>query len=534
MKRALLIIGIVVALLLVVAVTLPLFFDADSFRPRIEAELQQALARPVKIGHLSLSLLAGGVSAADISIADDPAFSSKPFLQAKSLDVGLDLWPLIVSRALNVHSITVVGPQVTLLHTPGGRWNFSSLGAAHPAAAKPGAGPSNFSVEKLRVVDGRVSVGAVGRRPLAYNDVTLEAGNISDKSPIPFTVDATTPGGGKMHIEGNAGPIDRADASLTPLQATIAISGLDLARTGFLPPDSGIAGLVDYKGSTSSDGKTLRSEGAAKIQDLRLVKNGTPARQPVSFQFVTNYDLQRQVAALDNGELRTGNSVVHINGTLQSRAEGPVVQMKLAGHNLPITDLTGLLPALGVSLPAGSSLQGGTATANLAIDGALDKLVTTGTVDLANVKLANFNLGSKMKGVATLAGVRTGSDTTIQAMNSRLRIAPEGIRAESLTIIVPEFGTVTGAGTVSNTNALNFKMAAKLNNQASLVSGLQRVAGIGQVNKPIPFLVQGTTSNPVFLPDVGGLVTNTITAPGQGAQGLGGILGGFFQKKKKK
>jgi AsmA protein len=132
-----------------------------------------------------------------------------------------------------------------------------------------------------------------------------------------------------------------------------------------------------------------------------------------------------------------------------------------------------------------------------------------------------------------LAGIRTSSDTTIQAMNSRLRVAPEGIRADALSIVIPELGTITGAGTMSAANALNFKMAAKLNSSASMVGGLQKVAGLGQVNKPIPFLIQGTTQNPVFVPDVGGLLGSTVTAPVQGVQqGIGGITGMFGKKKK--
>jgi hypothetical protein len=76
-------------------------------------------------------------------------------------------------------------------------------------------------------------------------------------------------------------------------------------------------------------------------------------------------------------------------------------------------------------------------------------------------------------------------------------------------------------------------MAAKLNSSASMVGGLQKVAGLGQVNKPIPFLIQGTTQNPVFLPDVGGLLGSTVTAPAQGVQqGIGGIMGMFGKKKK--
>ncbi len=534
MKRALVIVAIVVAVLAAIVVALPLFFDADAFRPRIEAELRSALAREVKIGHISLSLMAGGVSAENIAIADDPAFSSKPFVRAKSLDVGLDLMALIFSRTLNIHSITVVEPEIALVHTDGGKWNFSSLGAAQSTAAKtPGAAPG-FSVQKLRVVHGRVSIATAGKQPLTYQDVTVDAGNISYTSPIPFTVEATTPGGGKIKVEGSAGPLDRADASLTPLQASVTVTGMDLAKTGFLPAESGIAGLMDYSGTVSSDGKVLKSEGTVKAHDLRLVKNGSPARQLVTVTYISDYDLKRQAGSLARGEVHTGNAVTHISGNYEARGGNTVVHMKLTGQNLPISDLVGLLPALGVALPAGSSLQGGSATANLALDGALDKLVTTGTLDLANVKLANFNLGSKMASIATLAGIRTGSDTTIQSMSSRLRIAPEGIRADALSVVIPELGTVTGAGTMSASNALNFKMAAKLSNNASLVGGLQRIAGLGQVNKPIPFLIQGTAQNPVFVPDVGGIIGSTVTAPAQGVQGIGGILGGFFQKKKQK
>jgi AsmA protein len=533
MKRGLIIVAIIVAVLLVIGIALPLFFDADAFRPRIEAELHSALAREVKIGHLKLSLMAGGVSAADISIADDPAFSAKPFLSAKSLDVGVDLPALIFSRTLNIHSITVVEPEVALVHTNAGKWNFSTLGAARdPDKINPDSA-ANFSVQKLRIVRGRASVAAVGKKPLTYDDVTLDAGNISYTSPIPFTVEATTPGGGKLKVDGNAGPIDRADAARTPLQASVIITGADLGKTGFLPADSGVAGILDYTGTLASDGKILKSAGTAKTHDLRLVKTGSPARQPVTIAYTSDYDLKRQAGSLAGGEVHTGNSIVRVSGNYDAHGEDAVVHMKLTGQNLPISDIAGLLPALGVALPAGSSLQGGSATANLALDGAIDKLVTTGTLDLANVKLANFNLGSKMAAIATLAGIRTSSDTTIQAMSSRLRVAPEGIRADALSIIIPDLGTLTGAGTMSAVSALNFKMAAKLNNNASLVGGLQKITGLGQVNKPVPFLVQGTAQNPVFLPDVGGFIGNTVTAPGQGVQqGIGGVLG-LFQKKKK-
>ena len=534
MKKVLIVLGCLVGLLVIAAVCLPFLVNADTFRPRVESEMRAALGRQVSIGHMDLALLAGGLKANDISIADDPAFSRSPFLQAKSLQVSVDLPALIFSRQLSVRGFTLQEPQVTLLHTAAGKWNFSSLGASE-SKAKAGGGAAPLSVDSLAIKDGRLAVGKVGGKLQTYDGVNVTAHNVSFDKPFPFTVDTGTPGGGSVKMEGTAGPVDRNDAAATPFDAQITTKNLDLASTGFVPPDSGLRGKVDYTGKIHSDGAQVHSEGNATATQLQLVKGGSPAKQPVQITHVADYDVKRQTGTLTRGDVRTGNTVAHMTGNFDARGENPVLHMKINGKNMPIQDVAGLLPALGVTLPAGSSLQGGTATADLGVDGPVDKLVTAGTLDLANVKLAGFNLGSKMSSIAALAGIHAGSDTNIQAMSSKLRIAPEGIRADALSVIVPEIGSVTGAGTIAANNALNFKMLAKINQSATNVMGnLTRIATFNQsASKGIPFLVQGTTSNPVFVPDVGGLIGNQVQAPVQGVQGLGGVLGGLFGKKKK-
>jgi hypothetical protein len=77
-KRWLRIAAIAVAVFLVILVALPFLINVNSFRPKIESEATNALGRPVKLGNLSLSILAGTVGIKDISIADDPAFSKSP------------------------------------------------------------------------------------------------------------------------------------------------------------------------------------------------------------------------------------------------------------------------------------------------------------------------------------------------------------------------------------------------------------------------------------------------------------------------
>lgn len=97
---------------------------------------------------------------------------------------------------------------------------------------------------------------------------------------------------------------------------------------------------------------------------------------------------------------------------------------------------------------------------------------------------------------------------------------------------------ITGAGTVSPAGDLAFKMLADL--QGGMVGGLSKVAGTTSGKGGIPFAIEGTTSNPKFIPDVGGVVTGmakgevTNLAKGQvpGAKSVTKGFGGILGKKK--
>jgi AsmA protein len=274
-----------------------------------------------------------------------------------------------------------------------------------------------------------------------------------------------------------------------------------------------------------------------------LTANGGPANTPVTVDYASDYDLIQQAGVLSRGEIHTGKSTAHLSGNYNTQGQSTVVHLKLNGSALPVADIEGLLPALGVVLPSGAGLQGGTADADLAIEGAVDRLVTTGDLRVSNARLTGFDLASKMSALSAMTGLKGGSDTVIQTLSSNLRIAPEGIRADNLKLIVPAIGTMTGRGTIGANNALDFHMVATLANpgQGSMLG--QMASGIpilGQNAKgTIPFMIQGTTSSPVFVPDVAGMVSSSLVnslqpqqhQPGQ--QGLSGILGALLGKEKK-
>lgn len=536
MKRALKIVGIVVVVLVVILVALPFLVDVNMFRPQIEANLSSALGREVKVGNLKLSILSGSVSADDLSIADDPAFSKAPFVRAKALNVGVELMPLIFSKTLNVTDLTLDQPQVSLVRTASGKWNFSSLGGARSGAKAPAQSANpNLSVGKLSVKNGSVSIADAEShaKPRVYQNVNISVQVFSFASQFPFTLTASLPGGGSVKLDGKAGPIDSADASLTPLQAKIAVKRLDVAASGFVDSSSGISGLVDLDGTLTSDGRQMRTSGTANADKLKLSPKGSPAGRSVQLKYATDYDLQKRVGRLTEGQVTIGKAVARVTGGYQIEAASTVLNMKLNADNMPVDDLEAMLPALGVILPSGSSLQGGTLTTDLTIVGPVDKLVITGPVKLANTKLAHFDLGSKLSAISALTGAKTGSDTTIQNLSTDARVAPEGISTQNVNLTIPSLGVVTGSGTISPQNALNYKMTASVSGGA--IGGLSQLMGGGKKNAGIPFFIQGTTSDPKFVPDVKGMLGSQFgsatqgQSPGNLLNGLGGLLG---QKKK--
>jgi len=539
-KRSLKIAGIVVAVVLVILIALPLLIDINSFRPKIESEVTNALGRPVKLGNLSLSILGGAVGVDNISIADDPAFSKSPCVTAKSLKVGIELMPLIFSKQLNVTGIALDEPQITLLRAANGTWNFSSLGGAgakkKPEPEKTGASTSqNFSVAKLEIKDGKLTVGKANStvKPQVYDKVNVEVKNFSFTSQFPFELTADLPGGGDTQVSGKAGPINSQDAAKTPLDASIKVSNMDLAASGFINPASGFGGVADFEGALNSNGSQAKAVGLVTCDKLKLSPKGSPASKKVTLKYVVNADLDQQAGTISQGDVAIGKAVAHLTGGFQTQGETQVLNLKLSAPNMPVDELEAMLPALGIVLPSGSQLQGGALSTELGISGSVDKLVITGPVRLANTKLAGFDLGSKLGALSAFTGKAPANrDTSIQNASLNARVAPEGTRADAINLTVPAIGVITGAGTVSPAGVLDFRMLANL--QAGMAGGRTQRAGIvGGTGGGIPFSIQGTTSNPSFVPDVSGVagtvakgaVQNAVSGKTASSQGMGGLLG---------
>ncbi len=533
MHRRLRLILIIVAAVLLVLVVTPFLIPVGSFKPMIEQNASAALGRKVQVGNLSLSLIRGSVEVGNLSVEDDPRFSASPFLTAKSVRVGVKLLPLIFSKKLEVTGVTIERPEVTLLQDPAGQWNFSSLavspaksaglpGTAAQAGADP-ASPVEFSIERLSLEDGSVSIGRTNSpKRSVYDHVNVSASNVSPSSEFPMKVTAGLPGGGTFKLEGNAGPLDKSNTALTPLKATLDVGSLNLGSTGFLDASLGLGGLADLNASLASNGGKARAQGTVRVSKALFVAGGSPSTEPVTVDFNTEYDLTKESGVLNPSTVKIGNATCQLSGAYDTAGDNTVVDIKLTGNGMPAKELVAFLPALGIHVPRGASLQAGTLNTNLNLTGPTNAMVTTGQVGLYSAKLAGFDLGSKMRGIAALAGIKTGKDLTIEKLTSGLKMAPTGLQVNNFLAVVPPLGSLIGDGTIDAKNNLDFKMAAKLATPsaaggvsspmavgANLLGALQG-RGAGCKSPGIPFLVRGTTSDPNFAPDVGGLAANML------------------------
>ncbi len=726
-RPLLIVLASVVALILLIALAIPLFLNADAFRTRIESALTTSLGRKVTLGKLDLSVLTGSLVARDASIADDPAFSSQPFLEASKVKIGIEVLPLVFGREIHITGFEIESPKITLLRAANGTWNYSTIGSAQQSAAAnkesstlipnltvghvtisdgqltvgsqpapgmattprrtydklaldakdfsfeksfpfsasahlPGdgtvslegnAGPINpkdasltpfnahleakhidplaagfvdstagltgtidaidveanwngqqlhvanlvvdtprltlvrqntptvapppsapnsnnmlstLSADHLQIKNGAITITVPGQgTPTVYQQLNAELTNVSPTATSPFKLSAQIPGGGSLTGEGTAGPVNQASAVATPLKAHIAISHLDLATSGVVAPDAGISGIANVDLKALSDGRNLNANASANIQGLRVAKNGSPSPTPVLIQLTAVQNVQALTGQLQNAVITIGKAVVNIAGTYQTSGATTVLNLKVNSNAASVDELEAFLPSVGVHLPSGSRLQGGTLTTNLNVTGSTSSPIISGPIRIDNANLAGFDLGSKLGPLSSIAGIKSGSGTAIQSLSANVAINGGNVRTDNVSVVVPSIGSATGAGTISEAGALNYNVMLKLTAVAGAVSGKGGAAATGiagqlmglipgggvggtatnvignyagaALRNGVPVAIGGTTSNPKFTPNMGGLLNSATsgaskkgsTRPTQGTDPLSNALGGLLK-----
>ena len=524
--------AVVGGIILLLLIAIPFLLNADNYRPRIQAALSDATGRQVTLGHLSFSLFSGSLTADQLSISDDPAFSQQPFVQAQQIHIGIEVGPLIFDKQIKIRSITIDTPKINLIQNQANVWNYASLGNSSKRANKPETQSSmpNLSIGVLEVKDGQVTITDLGAPtpPRVIQSVQAKVSDFSLTTPFTYSLSAAFPGNGTVSVSGNGGPFNQADASKTPFTAKIEVKHADLVAGGFVLPSAGVAGVADINADVTSNGQTAHVQGSIDASQLKLAVNGSPAPRPVHVNFTLDQNLASLSGQLQNTTLAFGKALFNIAGTYKTQGAKTTLNVTAATQGAPINDLEAFLPSLGIQMPSGSKLQGGTLTTNLAVTGTSDAPVIAGPVRLNNTQLAGFDLASKMGPAAALVGAKPGGGTMIQILSLNLRESAGALDANNILLTVAGLGTATGNGTVSAAKALNFHVVAKLqggvaNVATSAISMIGGAAGgfAGNALKNgIPVTITGTASSPIITPDMKGL-----TGGGTGPLNAGSLLG---------
>jgi AsmA protein len=528
--------GAILAVIILLVVIVPFFVNADTFRPTIESQISSALGRKVTLGHLSFSLLTGSLVADQVAIADDPAFSTSPFFQAKSLHIGVSTGALVLERRVHITHFTVDAPQVHLISGRNGLWNFSSIGSGSaPSESGESSGASNVSIGEVKINNGIVDISSQGQPgpPTSFQKVNVTVQNLSYTTPMPFDVSAALPANGTLHLSGAAGPIAKPNAVNTPLHASLQVRSFNPVACGAVPPSSGISTVADVDGQVVSNGRTVSTSGKIKASQLKLSPHGTPASQPVDVDFNITQNLGTEAGQVSDIAVHTGAMAAHVNGVYQLAPGGTTLNLHLSAPGLPIDGIEQLLPAAGITLPKGSSLQGGTLTANLAITGPAAGPQIAGPVSIDNTQLAGFAMASRIQGLASKTS--GGNSTQIRTVRANVVNTPQSTQLNQIYGDLPGLGTATGKGVVDASGGINFQLLAKLSSTGPLGAALNSVGGIAGTflhsasNNGIPISITGTTSNPAIRADLAAAFGQK-SGTGQKSNTPGGFLKGLIGK----
>jgi AsmA protein len=543
------------------AAAIPLFVHANTFRPAIERQLTRTLGRRVKLGDLRLSVFSRSLVARDLSVADDPNFSAEPFLTAKEARIGVSLRRLIFSHEVELREFEIESPQITVIRDSSGAWNFSSIGRRAPvgapssgSAAEIGASETSeglatplpdFHVDRIAVVDGRVAVSAAPAQGQAtvYDHVNITARDFAFALQFPFDLSADLPAGGAISASGRLGPINGADAAATPVDAQITVKSFDPVGAGFLDPEDGLSFLADMNVHSAFNGQTFTTNGTVHIENLKLRKDAAAAPKPLDLAYSGTHQMKENSGQIDDATIKVGDAEIHLSGTYRAVApsapsapstkgasgaanlEVPLLNLKLSGKNLPIDELQSLMTAAAVRLPNGSKLRGGELSLNLAITGPAKSLIITGPIAVENTRLVGFDVSSKIHGIATLSGVKTGDTTEIERLRANVRVTNGGIVADGIYAVIPALGELNGKGTISSANQLDFDLVAKVDSASGVgkvgVSLLSALNGGSGKKSGVPLHITGTPDDPYITADVGGVLKKT-TRP----------ITSIFRKKK--
>ncbi len=458
MRKALIIVAAIVGVV-VVAVLGVLFYAATNLnsiiasnRQTILSRASDALGRDVSVKEISASL-GWGVMAdlKEVTVADDPAISNKPIIEAADVYAKVDLMPLL-SKSVHVTDVVLKSPVVRVIRTRDGKLNVASLGKGAKAkeaveeAAKKKRGPhgeiteeaggeaakgpgvlSALLVRNFSIQEGTVTYRdeQAGGPPLKLSSIDVDVTDFNFERPFNAKVSLAALGDKKnLDVAAKVGPLMKdgaIDVNAIPLDVTANVGPIKISDAQAIPAAAkAIPEKLSLPDPVSVDAKasgTLNAINFSASSDLTSdrIGFGDVFTKPsgLTLKVSANGSRTDSTVAVNSAHVELGD--IDMKAT-KIRFGGGTTSARIDTNRFALAPLAQILPALAkfnldgkAEIHTGVQMTGSNPTANgvvtldrvaLSQPGGKTQIVSglSGNVNLAgtsaDVGPLTFNLGS--------------------------------------------------------------------------------------------------------------------------------------------
>jgi len=276
----------VVALFVIAAVALVVFFDPNDFREDIAEAVADSTGRELVIeGDVSISLFPWlAVEIGRSKLGNAPGFGDEPFAEFESAKMGVQLLPLLLRREVAAGTITVESLALNLAENRQGGNNWDDLASAEPGTESVGestgeAVEATIDAAGIRFANATIHYKAADgaysltEADLSVGAITGEGGELNvDGMSLRGVLEGVVSTPGEFSIETAGIAVQTGEQVVTMQPVEMAVLGLDISAD--VQPFS-YAGDIEPVAAISVDAFSPRS--LMHLFDVEQIETTDPA-----------------------------------------------------------------------------------------------------------------------------------------------------------------------------------------------------------------------------------------------------------------
>ncbi|MEW6379341.1 MAG: DUF748 domain-containing protein [bacterium] len=367
MKKGIKIAAFFLGALAVLFIGLSIFIKAYLTSERVKGLVlpyaEKALGRKIAVEDVKIHILTG-IEISKVSIQDNPAFSSGPFLTADEFVLKYAFWPLF-KKKLIIHQVLAVRPHISIARNERGAFNFSDLSAKAGAGSTKPKEPEPPSqgfvplISEVEIEDGEIVFTDQSVHPassLLVQKVNFTAEDISPTSPMTVTLSAELPGrgGARLDITGQVDPVSHT----SDLQ--VKVDSLDLKILSpyyhqavpltVLSSRLNLSSRIMSAAGMDTTGGRIQADGQISLDELKFIYPDTTSKEPVQGlnlkgDYVLKADMSQHLVQVERMNLSVVQIPVQVTGRIASfNTPARQVDLRLSASEIDLARLKTTVP----------------------------------------------------------------------------------------------------------------------------------------------------------------------------------------------